>query len=176
MKSTKLFKISLTGIFAAAIALLTAFIKIPFGANGGYIHLGDSIIYLAACILGPYGIAAGAIGGALADILAGSAVWAIPSAVIKAANCLPFLLMRRFYKKKEPKIITGLSLTMAVVSGIITILGYFLAESLMYSFATAIPSIPFNAVQAVGSEAAFAAIGAALDVAKIKQLTAIMKK
>ena len=35
--------ITVTGLFAAMIALMTAYIfHIPYGANGGYIHFGDA--------------------------------------------------------------------------------------------------------------------------------------
>ena len=38
----------LTGLMAAMITLMTAYLcHIPTGINGGYIHLGDAVIYLA---------------------------------------------------------------------------------------------------------------------------------
>ena len=44
--------ICVTGLFAAMIAIMTAYIcHIPYGANGGYIHFGDALIYLAAVFL-----------------------------------------------------------------------------------------------------------------------------
>ena len=44
--------ITVTGLFAAMIALMTAYIfHIPYGANGGYIHFGDALIYIAAVLL-----------------------------------------------------------------------------------------------------------------------------
>ena len=44
--------ITLTGLFAALITLFTAYVfHIPMGFNGGYIHLGDALIYLAAVLL-----------------------------------------------------------------------------------------------------------------------------
>lgn len=57
--------ITVTGLFAAMIALMTAYIfHIPYGANGGYIHFGDALIYIAAVLLPrPYALAAAAIGG-----------------------------------------------------------------------------------------------------------------
>ena len=37
---------------AALICVTTAYIfHIPFGVNGGYVHIGDSLIYLAAAFL-----------------------------------------------------------------------------------------------------------------------------
>ena len=44
--------LTVTGLFAAIITLMTAYIcHIPYGANGGYIHFGDALIYVAAVIL-----------------------------------------------------------------------------------------------------------------------------
>ena len=60
-----------TALFAALITIFTAYIgHVPVGTNGGYIHFGDSLIYIAAAVLPmPYAFAAGAIGGGLADLL-----------------------------------------------------------------------------------------------------------
>ncbi len=171
MKNKKVIKICLTGLMAAIIAVFTAFIKVPTGINDGYLHFGDSMIYLAACLLGPLGALSAAIGGALADILAGAAVWAIPTAIIKALNAVPFILMSSLYKKKKGKnkIINAYTVPMVVVSGLITIFGYLLAEGLMYSFPTAWTSVPFSIIQATGSAVVFIIFGLALDAVKIQK-------
>ena len=59
----------LTALFAAMTFALTFSVRIPM-PSGGYIHLGDAMIYLSACILPfPYAIAAAGIGGAqISDI------------------------------------------------------------------------------------------------------------
>ena len=56
-------------LMAAFITLVTAYVlHVPF--PGGYVHIGDTLIYLAACLLPlPYAVAAGAIGAGLADLL-----------------------------------------------------------------------------------------------------------
>lgn len=53
-------KLVTTGLFAAMITMMTAYIfHIPYGANGGYIHFGDALIYLGAVFLPrPYALAA----------------------------------------------------------------------------------------------------------------------
>lgn len=170
-KNNYLFKMCLTGLMAALIAVFTAFVKIPTGINNGYLHFGDSVIYLAGCIVGPFGIISAAIGGALADIMAGVAVWAVPTAIIKALNCLPFVLATRYYTKKKGcfKIVNAYTVTMTVVSALITVFGYLLAESLMYSFPTALTSVPFSIVQAMGSGVIFVLMGKALEKAKIER-------
>ena len=171
MKKTDLKKITLTAIFAALIAVMTAFIKVPTGINEGYLHFGDSMIYLAGCLLGPYAVVAAALGGALADILAGAAVWAIPTAIIKACNSVPFIIATAMYVKRKGshKIIHLSTLLMTVVSGLITIFGYLLAEGLMYSFPSALTSVPFSIIQATGSAIIFILVGYASDAVKIQK-------
>lgn len=171
MKNRKVLKICLTGLMAAIVTVFTAFIKIPTGINDGYLHFGDSMIYLAACLLGPLGALSAAIGGALADILAGAAIWAIPTAIIKALNAVPFMIMASVYKKKKgkSKIINGYTVPMVVISGLITIFGYLLAEGLIYSFPTAWTSVPFSIIQATGSAVIFIIFGLALDTVKIQK-------
>ena len=45
-------KMAAAGLFAAMITVMTAYIcHIPYGVNGGYIHFGDALIYLAAVFL-----------------------------------------------------------------------------------------------------------------------------
>lgn len=171
MKKTDLKKITLTAIFAALIAVMTAFIKVPTGINEGYLHFGDSMIYLAGCLLGPYGIIAAALGGALADVLAGAAVWAIPTAIIKACNSVPFIIATAMYVKHKGshKIIHLWTLLMTVVSGLITVFGYLIAEGLMYSFPSALTSVPFSIIQATGSAIIFILVGYTLDAVKIQK-------
>ena len=169
-KIRKLVLLALTALFAALTSVATAFIKINTGINEGYIHLGDSIIYLAACILPlPYACLAAAIGGGIADLFAGAAVWAPITAVIKAMNVLPFAVMYSAKITKSPnKIINKATVAMPVISGIITVFGYLAAESLLYNFASALTSVPFSIVQAVGSAAVFWILGAVLDKMNFK--------
>ena len=84
-------RMTLTGLFAAMITLMTAYIcHIPYGANGGYIHFGDALIYIAAVLLPrPYALAAAAIGGGLADLLT-APMWAPATIIIKMLITLPF--------------------------------------------------------------------------------------
>ncbi|MGN0452434.1 MAG: TIGR04002 family protein [Ruminococcus sp.] len=171
MKSN-LKKLAFAAVFAALIIVTTAYIKIPTGINGGYIHLGDSMIYLAGCLAGPFAALAAAIGGALADILAGAAAWAPGTAIIKACISLPFIIATSIYvkKKNNHKIIHLSTILLTLLSGAITVFGYWLYEGILYSFASAFAAIPFNIVQAVGSAVVFILIGLALDAAKIQKL------
>ena len=77
-------------MFAAMIFALTM-LHVPIGA-GGYIHVGDSVIYIAALLMGgPWSFISAAIGAACADLVSGVAVYAIPSAIIKVLIAVPRL-------------------------------------------------------------------------------------
>lgn len=170
-KSTKyIFNIVITALFAAIIAVMTAYIKFNTGINNGYLHFGDSMIYLAACTLPlPYAMAAAAIGGGVADLLAGAAIWAPFTAVIKALNVVPFALVYTLKGTKSPnKLLNKTTSIMPVVSGLITIFGYLLVEGLLYTFPTAWTSVPFSIIQAIGSAVIYYIAAAALDKVKFK--------
>lgn len=172
MKQKRLHLLVAAALLAAMIAVFTAFLKMPIG-NRGYLHFGDALIYLAGCILPPpYCIGAAAVGGALADIMAGAAIWALPTALIKSANIVPFLFLMKFQRRKdeESKILTRKTTAASVFSGLITIGGYWLAETLLYNMAAATVAILFSVIQAVGSAVLFYAAAFALDRIQLKKL------
>lgn len=154
-----------TALFAALITALTS-LHVPTGSFGGYIHVGDSMVYLVACILPlPYAAAAAGLGGALADLLAGSVAWAPFTLVIKSLNVLPFALVYSLKRTKNPgRILNGATAVMPFVSGLVTVAGYLLPGRLISgSFKVALLAVPPNMIQAVGSAVIYYAAGAALD-------------
>ncbi len=162
-----LLRITNTAIFTAIILLATSVIKFSTGLGEGYIHLGDSFVYLAACVLPfSYCLVAGALGGGLADILSGYAIWSIPTMLIKMLNMIPFVLVCR--KHKSSKILSKQAVLMTVVSGVITIAGYFVTECILYSVASATLSLIGNGVQAVASGIIFVIIAKATDKINLK--------
>lgn len=155
---TKTGYLTSTALFAALICLTTAYLfHIPFGANGGYIHIGDALIYLAATLLPtPYALLAGAIGGAMADLLS-APIWAIPTFFIKMMIALPFT-------NKGNKIICFQNVAALLVAGLISCVGYAIAEMIIYgSKAMIFVSIVGQITQAVGSAIVFIPIGITLD-------------
>lgn len=151
-------RLTVTAVFAALTTLMTAYIfHIPVGMNGGYVHLGDAMIYLAAATLPlPYACAAGAIGGGLADLLT-SPVWAPATIIIKMLICLPF-------SSKGGKLVTKRNVIALVLAFIISGTGYFIAEGIMFGFTVSFfTSISGSVVQSGGSAIVFLIIGTALD-------------
>lgn len=84
MINEKTNQLAKTALMIALIFVGTFSIRIPNPATGGYFHMGDSMIFLSVLILGKRdGAFAGALGGALADLLCGAAIWSGPTLIIK---------------------------------------------------------------------------------------------
>jgi len=165
MKTDKKIKnLTLTGLMAALITLFTAYIvHIPIGVSGGYIHLGDSLIYLSAVLLPwPYAMAAGAIGGGLADLLT-APMWA-PATVIIKILVLPFTSRRKGILNKR-------NLIAPVIAMFITVIGYYIADLILFGKEAAfLISVTSNGIQGLGSAAVFYILSAALEKAGVRKL------
>ncbi|MGI6011798.1 MAG: ECF transporter S component [Ruminococcus sp.] len=145
----KLKKIIMTALFAALACVATMSIRIPTPGTQGYIHPGDAIVILSGIILGPfYGLLAGGIGSAMADLLGGYFLYVPITFAIKGMIALVCGLI---YQHAQ---ISGKFHYFAVIlCGIIDILfvagGYFLCESFIYGVGGAAASIPANIVQGI---------------------------
>lgn len=163
LKESKVKYLTITGIFAALITIMTAYIcHIPIGFNGGYVHFGDSLIYLAAVLLPrPYALAAAAIGGGMADLLT-APMWAPATIIIKMLITIPFT-------NKTTKIVSIRNSIATVIAYFISGIGYFVAEYLLFENAAVFwVSMSQTLIQAVGSAVCFLALGVALDKAHVK--------
>lgn len=155
--------LTVTGLFAAIITLMTAYIcHIPYGANGGYIHFGDALIYVAAVILPrPYAMAAAAIGGGLADLLT-APMWAPATIIIKMLITLPFT-------SKNGRMLNGRNIIAPFLAALISATGYYLAQGILFgSWISVIASFAGSAVQSGGSAVIFLVLAGAMDKAHIK--------
>ncbi len=168
--SNRTLRIVIAAMFSAMIAVLTAFVEIKT-PTGGYIHLGDSMIYIAACFLPmPYAVAAAAIGGGIADLLVYPET-ILYTIVIKALNAV-------FFSSKGDKLLCRRNALMTIPSGLVTIIGYSVSklirqliagDALHSALVTALWKIPENAVQAVSSALIFIVIALTFDRADIKR-------
>lgn len=160
----------MAALFAALIAVFTAWlfhIPIKIGANTAYLHFGDAFIFLAASLLpAPYACAAAAIGGGLADLLCGSAVWAPFTVVIKALIALCF-------SSRSDRLLTRRNLLATLPALVVTVGGYYLAEAILYgNWVAPVLSIWGNVVQIVGSAIIYVLVALALQKAGVKKLLA----
>lgn len=155
---------TISGLFAAVITLTTAYLlHIPIGATGGYMHIGDAFIYLAASMLSPtYAIAAAAVGGGLADLLSGMPIWILPTVIIKVFVALSFT-------NKKDKILCKRNIIALFGALFITIIGYYFAEVAIYgNWIVPIYSQTGNLIQCVASSILYIFIAIALDKVEFK--------
>lgn len=143
-------KMCISAMLAALCAVAT-FIHVPVSATGGYVNLGDAVVILSGCILGPaYGFAAAGIGSALADIILSYTHYAPITFVIKGVMALAFALVVKAFCKNGKYSIPSVVLA-CLVSEIIMVGGYYICEALLlgYGLAGALASVPSNAVQGI---------------------------
>ncbi|MDR2156289.1 MAG: ECF transporter S component [Clostridiales Family XIII bacterium] len=154
LKRNRTTDIAVTALTAALIFVVTWTVRIPipFASGGGYLNMGDVMIYLCAYLLGgPRAAIAAAVGSGLADLTAGAAIYILPTCIIKgsmgfAAGAISKGRGFRHY------------LLSAVVGGAIMVVGYASFEYFFFNPAYAFASIPFNTIQWGGCAVITAAV------------------
>ena len=77
--STQTFSLILTSMLIALVFVATLLlnIKLPITANGGLVHLGTAMLFIASFLFGPKkAFIAGAVGMGLFDLVSGWTLWA----------------------------------------------------------------------------------------------------
>ena len=162
-KSANVKLITLTAIFAAMTYVLTAFLHIPTAK--GYIHIGDAVIFIAACILPkPYAAASAAIGASLSDALSGYWIWVPATMLIKALTVLAFT-------SKKPNVVNARNLTALFPALVLCVGGYALYSGLVIygSLPAGFIDAPANLFQTAASAAVYVAFGLTLDKSGLKK-------
>jgi len=137
-------KVAYAGVFSAVIMILTmGAIPIP---GGGYIHIGDSIIFLCCFIMPlPYCVIAAGVGSALADVILGYTMYAPWTLIIKVIMAL---IARLFVGKNDNLLITILGFLLA---SLVMQVGYFLVNVLYLQYETSVIIVIVNLMQTVAS-------------------------
>lgn len=162
-------KLVLSGLMAALVTVGTMIIQIPTPTKG-YIHIGDSMVYLSGIVLGPaVGSLAAAIGSMFADLFSGYGIYAPATFVIKGLDA--FVVGYIYHKMigehaSMTKKLTSFSIAV-LLGGAIMVGGYFAYESILYGFAAAAPGIVGNITQAVGGGILAAPLLLAFDKTKL---------
>ena len=163
-RPSKVGYMTMTGIMAALITIMTAYVfHIPVGVNGGYVHFGDALIYLAAALLPkPYALAAAAIGGGLADLLT-APMWTPATVIIK-------MLIAVAFTNKAGKIIAPRNVVATIIAYFVSGLGYFVAEYILFgSWSVFLVSMSQSLIQSGGSAVFFIILGLAMDKMNVKK-------
>ena len=143
-----------TALMICLVLLGTILFRIPVPMTQGYVHLGDTMIFLGVLMLGKrHGSAAAALGSALADILGGFAFWAPWTLIIKYSMAFVTGLILEMsarsyeYSNSPDRLI---KLTAMAAGGILMCAGYLVAETVMYgNFTLAIIGLPWNIGQVI---------------------------
>jgi uncharacterized membrane protein len=123
-------KLVLSGLFTALICIITLTIKGNIGSSGAYINAGDGFIYAAGIAMsGPWAAAAAGIGSMFADLIAGSAIYAPATLIIKALMGL--VVGVAFYGRKAN---WGRYVTFMILASLIMVCGYGLYELIIFGY------------------------------------------
>ena len=157
MKKTNILRLVMGALFAALVFIATSIFPIPIASTAGYIHLGDMIIYLAACLLpAPYAILAAVIGAGLADALV-APVYILGTVIVKALLALTF-------SSKTDRILQKRNVIAPIVCVFITVIGYSVYDMILFSsFEAGLIGLFMNFIQASSSALLFYIVAAALD-------------
>ena len=150
--------LTMTGALAALSCAATLTVAVPT-PTGGYVNPGDAVVLLGAYMLGGgYGAAAGALGPALADLLAGYGVYVPATLVIKG---LMALAAGKLYRRARGRI-WSVAACGAAAEGIM-VAGYWLYDALLLgSLAAGAAGVPGNLIQGAFGAACAAVLSAAL--------------
>jgi uncharacterized membrane protein len=137
--------IALVAVMAAVACALTLVVQVPVPATGGYIHLGDVAANFAALAFGPWlGFLIAGGGMAIADLLAGYAIYAPGTFVIHGLQAIVVALLGR---NRRPWIMVAA----AVAGGAVVVAGYFVYQAMILQMGAvaAAKEVPFNVIQAL---------------------------
>ena len=133
-----------TALLIALVYIATRFINIrlPIAASGGLVHLGNTMLFIAAIVFGPKkGAAAGAFGMGLFDLLSEWAMWAPFTFVVR--GIMGYIIGKIAWSN-------GREGNNILVSGVWMIAGYYATEGILYgNWVSPVMSIPGNITQIV---------------------------
>ena len=140
MRDNKVLQLCETAIFAALIFVATLLLKFPTPV--GYTHLGDCLIFVSVLMLGwRRGACAGALGAAMADVIGGFAVWAVPTIIAKGLMAsIMGLVLEHMLKKAQGR--KGWILG-ALLGGAVQVAVYTITRVFLYGTEVAVMRIPF---------------------------------
>lgn len=162
--------IAFTGLLIALVFVATRFINIrlPISVNGGLIHLGNVMLFVAAIVFGKKkGAIAGAFGMGLFDVLSGWMAWAPFTFVIRGGMGL-IVGSIAYARDKDGENITQ-NVIGILLSSVWMIGGYYVTEGILYgNWIAPVTSIPGNIAQLV--------VGLVLGVPLAAMLKRVFKK
>ncbi|WP_077600832.1 ECF transporter S component [Oceanobacillus sojae] len=141
----------ITSMLIALIFISTAFLnfRLPIAANGGLVHMGTAMLFIASILFGPKkGALAGAIGMGLFDMIGGWLLWTPITIIARGLQGYIVGKIAWFQGRKGNSITLNMTATIVSVPFMIAI--YYIGESIIYgNWITPLASIPGDVVQSV---------------------------
>lgn len=145
----KILSITITAMLISLVFIATVFlnIKLPIKANGGLVHLGTALLFIASILFGPKkGAIAGAAGMGLFDVVGGWLIWA-PITIV-ARGVQGFIVGKIAWAKGRKGNNLILNIVAMVVSMPIMMAVYYIGEVILYNnWVAPLASIPGDIVQ-----------------------------
>lgn len=129
------------------LATMCVNVRLPIMANGGLIHLGNVPLFLGAILFGKKtGAICGGVGMAMFDLVSGWTAWApFTLVIVGVMGYVVGLIMEN--REKHVFVFYLLAMAMALV---LKIVGYYIAESIIYNnWIAPVASIPGNVMQVI---------------------------
>lgn len=134
-KSLETRELVLMALMTALVYLCGSIIKVP--SVGGFVHIGDCMVFLSVILLGKKkGAITSAVGMFLVDALGGYMYWAPFTFIIKGAMAyVTGVLIERMNNDKELGFKKEYIIAF-IVGGIVMVVGYFFAGTILAGFLT----------------------------------------
>lgn len=149
--SSKTYNLILTSMLIALVFVSTMLlnIKLPISANGGLIHLGTAMLFIASILFGPKkGAVAGAVGMGLFDLVAGWTLWAPITFLTRGLQ--GYLIGKIAWSKGRNGNNFAFNLIAIIVSTPPMLAGYYIGEAIIFkSWIIPAASIPGDLVQTI---------------------------
>lgn len=134
--------LTMTAMLIACTVVISRVFIIPVPLTHGNVNLSDAGIFIGALCLGPRkGGVIGALSGFLLDLISGYAQYMFFSLIIHGLEGVitGWLFQKRTSLKAK--------IFSVIAGGLLMVLGYFIADSLLYSRATGLIGVPTNLFQ-----------------------------
>lgn len=158
-----------TAVFTALICAATLSVRIPTPITSGYVNVGDCFVLAAAWMLGPwYGLFAGGVGSALADLIGGYPHYILGTLLIKGTMALVAALLGRQVRTAHVRAHAPSRvgrLIGAIAAEVVMVVGYFLYAWLLLgngasaALTSILPNLVQGAVGVVGGMALTEVLG-----------------
>lgn len=150
-QSNKTKDMVLSALLITLVFVATKFIniKLPISINGGLIHAGNTMLFLAAIVFGKKkGAVAGAFGMGLFDVLSGWLAWAPFTFIVRGV--MGYIIGKISWANGKEGNSFVLNIIAVVGGGIWMMVGYYFTEVILYgNWITPFTSIPGNVTQIV---------------------------